>query len=139
MNEEQVELNKERAALFQAAVGGGALPTAVVMDEGPALLEWQGGDKVPTVTAARAATARAGAAPPAASGAPAASQHRLLPEAAPAVDFVGRDFVDGARPHPPAVPVPGQREYDSPQQYGPGDESKAMKSRFLDEKVMLDR
>ena len=30
-----------RAALLQAAVGGAQLPTAVVMDETPALLEWQ--------------------------------------------------------------------------------------------------
>ena len=59
LNEEQIELNKERAALFEAAIGGKALPTAMVMNESPALLEWQGGDRVPTefVTAAPAASA----------------------------------------------------------------------------------
>jgi hypothetical protein len=123
LNEEQIELNKERAALFEAAVGGNPLPAAAVMNEGPALLEWQGGNQQPTVTAA-AVSPRGGV-----------SQASLQPAAKPAVDFVGRGFVDGARPHPPAVPQRGKREYDVPHEYGGADEGAGVKSRFLDEKA----
>jgi len=127
LNEEQIELNKERAALFEAAVGGNPLPAAAVMNEGPALLEWQGGELQPTVTAAAVS-------PPPSSGA--VSRDSLQPAAKPAVDFVGRDFVDGARPHPPAVARRGKRESkDEPQEYGGADEAAGMRARFLDEQA----
>ena len=82
MNEEQIELNKERAALFEAAIGGKALPTAMVMNESPALLEWQGGDRVPTEFVTAAPTASASGANSRDSGA--LSQNSLTPEAKPA-------------------------------------------------------
>ena len=47
LNEEQVELNEERARLFSASVGSKSLPLQAVRLEGPALLEWRSAHAAP--------------------------------------------------------------------------------------------
>ena len=131
LNGQQIQLNKERAALFEAAVGGKPLPLAAVMNESPALIEWEGSADLPTVTAASVQPIN-GFAPPAAAPAPtsAVTENRLQPQEKPAVDYLGRAFVGGSKPHAPAVPAPGSRAAGA----GQSDVDASHVSRWADER-----
>jgi len=118
LNAEQIALNKERAALFQAAVGAGALSSAVVMNESPALLQWQGSGAATATAASLDAprpAARAMQQPAAATQSVPVAESRLQPEVNPAVDYMGRQMVGGSEAHAPAVASPprGGKRHES--------------------------
>ena len=96
---------------YRAAVGGKALPLAAVMNESPVLIQWEPSSDLPTVTGASVEPLNGFATrSPRTSSSNAATrsvtESRLKPEENPSVDFIGRSFVEGAKPHAPAVPAP---------------------------------
>ena len=95
-------------------MGGKALPLAAVMNESPVLIQWEPSSDLPTVTGASvdplngfAPRTRRSSSSNAATRS--VTESRLKPEEKPSVDFMGRSFVGGAKPHAPAVPAPDRR------------------------------
>jgi len=98
--------------IYRAAVGGKALPLAAVMNESPVLIQWSPSSDLPSVTGASVDPLN-GVAPrtPSSSSsntATSATERRLKPEENPSVDYMGRSFVGGAKPHAPAGAAPGR-------------------------------